>query len=793
MRDLDRETSDNIDRDALRLLDTVLDLDPDDRPHWLDRNTLGRPELRQRVDALLEAGNHGTSALLTGDARSLIEAEDMPERIGAYRIDAVIGQGGMGTVYRGERDAGDFEHSVAIKVVRPGPLSAMLGERFRNERRILASLTHPGIARLFDGGQTARGEPYLVMEYVEGRTLREVMAEGRQSLDGLLKAFNQMCNAVAHAHQKLVAHGDITPANILVRDDGEAKLIDFGISRVADPSIVAKTPISGPRPAYTRSYAAPERIMGVPASTASDIYSLGAVLSDIISATGSVDAELRAIANKASADDVAARYSSVTALQSDLDRHKDGLPVEAFEGGALYRPTKLVRRHLVLFGSLAAGLIGLLVALVIVTTLYRRAEAARASEAERFAEVRALAGYLLFDLYDAVADLPRSTAVREDMARRAQSYLDRVQALRDPPLDLVAETAEGFRRLGDIQGGPGIANIGQTKESKASYAKATSLLDQYGKVHGEAPQYRVARARVLLSRARADFFNDFDAAGAVAHAQQASAVLQALPATPEAAAWRAVATASEGEFLLYSGQNEKAVSRLKLALSQFAIVPMDKLLPLLAEEAQVRYAAAHRNLALAHVERKQLPLALAALEAGDPIWRRMLAEKPNRRRFLRSYSVHLMELGNVLGDSGRAAESVDALQRASELARRNLQMDPGDEASRFAMEATSAELANRLGILGETKQATAILEKILGDRRARARAEPDNAKRAVDVLVMLRPLGDVRLAARDKAGACAAYVRTKAEFDAFDKKSSMTEELRGTEYALVLERLRQCT
>ena len=258
---------------ALDLVERAMDQPSGERAGWID----SRPEpqaVRTRALSLL-SGSQGAAAMLpTGGAPGQAGEAAGPERIGAYRVTGLIGQGGMGAVYRGERAAGDFEHTVAIKVIRPGALSGSLIERFRRERQTLARLAHPNIARLFDGGETVAGEPYIVMEYVQGRPLGDWRAE-KPGRSERLDLFLAVASAVAFAHQNLVVHGDVTPANILVDDDGRPRLIDFGISSPATASAPHLPAPDGKAGIHTPGFAAPERIAGAPSTTLSDVYSLG--------------------------------------------------------------------------------------------------------------------------------------------------------------------------------------------------------------------------------------------------------------------------------------------------------------------------------------------------------------------------------------------------------------------------------------------------------------------------------------------------------------------------------------
>jgi tetratricopeptide (TPR) repeat protein/predicted Ser/Thr protein kinase len=359
-------------------------------------------------------------------------------RIGAYCIHELIGRGGMADVYRADRADDEFHRVVAVKVVRAG-LGDDLFERFRAERQVLATLDHPHIARLFDGGVTDDGRPFLVMEYVDGRPL-DAYADARQlTIDERLALCLQVCDAVDRAHRHLVVHRDLKPGNILVTDEGSVKLLDFGVAKLLDPrASTAASPVTrvGAR-LMTPEYASPEQFLGHPATTATDVYSAGVVLYELLTGTRPcedaealpsalerrvVDAEPElasmacladtsrgTAAERASRrrstpehlsrqlrgdlDNIIAtalrreperRYPSIAALRHDLERRRDGLPVTARASTVRYRTAKFLRRHRV--GVAAAALVVAAVVVGTTTTLVQARTAAR--EGRRAAEIR---------------------------------------------------------------------------------------------------------------------------------------------------------------------------------------------------------------------------------------------------------------------------------------------------------------------------------------------------------------------------------------------------------------------
>ena len=274
-------------RQVRELLDRVLAVEDFERAALLDAACLSDPELRKEVESLLLSHRQAGSIFLKKPAFDLKASEAdwanqggrVGRRVGVYRLLEQIGQGGMGEVYRAERADGQYDKQVAIKFVRTGLDSAAVVDRFRNERQVLASLDHPNIARLLDGGTTDEGIPYLVMELIEGIPLDQYCRNHGLSIPERLRLFQQVASAVQYAHQHLVIHRDIKPGNILVTKQGVPKLLDFGIAKILDPAAVSQQTAANP---MTPEYASPEQIRGEPITTATDVYSLGVVLYQLL-------------------------------------------------------------------------------------------------------------------------------------------------------------------------------------------------------------------------------------------------------------------------------------------------------------------------------------------------------------------------------------------------------------------------------------------------------------------------------------------------------------------------------
>lgn len=346
---------------------------------------------RQLLDLLAADRRDGDPiqfAIADGVAR--LQRRDM-RQLGAWRLIRELGSGGMGTVFLAERVDGHFDREVAIKLLRGFPTRDGM-RRLRQERKILAALDHPHIARLLDGGETEDGQPWLAIEYVEGSNLLEHAGRHAPTLRDRLLLFDQMLGAVEHAHQHLVIHRDLKPANVLVSDNGVVKLLDFGIARLADDTEDESRATS--TRVFSRGYASPEQIGGRVISTASDIYSLGVMLRELISgrrASGEaaspvlepipLDADLAGIIARASATIPEDRYPSAGNFRDDLDRYREGRPVRATRMTASYRLRKFVGRHRL--GVAAAAALLLLVAFFVGQLDHERDRALAAESAAR--------------------------------------------------------------------------------------------------------------------------------------------------------------------------------------------------------------------------------------------------------------------------------------------------------------------------------------------------------------------------------------------------------------------------
>ena len=509
------------------LFHEALDLEPDAREALLALTAERDPELAADVRSLIASHEEAGEFLETPGIAPLLKSMAPGDRIGPYRIVEEIGRGGMGVVYRAVRDDEHFRKEVAIKLIDPLMRSDQILKRFRAERQILAMLDHPHIARLIDGGTTPDGCPYLVMEYVPGKPLLQYCNEQRLGVDERLQLFLTVCDTVQFAHQRLVVHRDLKSDNILVLEDGSPRLLDFGIAKLMSHE-------GGERPAtitapmarmLTPDYASPEQIRGEPVTVASDVYSLGVVLYELMTGTrplhfetrtpeeilrvvtqvdpiapstavtrvrsvetatllGSTPPRLRRrlagdidyIILKALEKDPSRRYASIDQLSRDIRRYLENLPVLGRGRTTAYLLSRLVRRHRVAFAT--AGLVALALVAGLIGTAWQAhiAGVERDRAKRRFNDVRSLAHAVVFDLHDAIENLPGSTKARELLVMHALRYLDNLskEASDDPGLQ--HELGVAYGKIGDVQGRPEFSNLGRTSDARRSYERSLVLL-----------------------------------------------------------------------------------------------------------------------------------------------------------------------------------------------------------------------------------------------------------------------------------------------------------------------------
>ncbi len=456
---------------AQELFDQASALPKAEQQAFLDNNCPD-PELRQIVlDLLAEADSQPSDLLSQIVTPEPVNIDRTGQLIGAYRIEREIGRGGMGEVFVATRIDKEFEHRVALKVVRRGlAIDEILG-RFRQERQILARLDHANIVRLLDGGSTPDGLPYLAMDYVEGIPITEYCEKHNLDTKARCRLLLPVCDAVAHAHRNLIVHRDLKPANILVTEAGIPKLLDFGIAKLIEKNEEATQAAFRP---LTPDYASPEQVSGAPITTATDIYQIGAVLLRLITgkkpnqmADSKLPSELDNIIHRAMHADPDRRYSSAQELAEDIQRYLDNRPVLARRDSLVYQVRKWIQRSPLTATAIAAAIV---VAAIAGTYAYiegRRAE-------RRFAQVRSLATTYIFDFDDKIKDLQGSLPARVFAVETAAKYLDSLSTEAANDVGLLSDLAAAYIMVARIEGDPSMANIGKTDQALIDIDKAVA-------------------------------------------------------------------------------------------------------------------------------------------------------------------------------------------------------------------------------------------------------------------------------------------------------------------------------
>jgi non-specific serine/threonine protein kinase/serine/threonine-protein kinase len=518
------------------LLNAALEIEPENRQEFLAG--ISSDEFRREVESLLD-GEFEAEKFLASPAVAFsadLFEEDIEtdalinQKIGNYKISGELGRGGMGAVYLAERDDGKFEQKVAVKLLKRELNTADIRRRFGHERQILAALAHPNVARLLDAGTTADGLPFLVMEYVEGVPIDEFCAAQNLDLNERLELFRTVCETVAFAHRNLIVHRDLKPSNILVTKDGIPKLLDFGISKLLTPEFEAESAHTITKlGVMTPEYASPEQLRGESVTTATDVYSLGVILYELLTSQRpfefkkhSAEEIIRAVCEtepsppsavsnaelkhgkkitnqnsqktvphtafriprsgdldnivlKALKKEPNRRYSSVEQFAEDIRRHLSNLPVLARPDTLSYRATKFINRNRI---AVFAGLLIFLTLIGgIIATAWqaRRAEANQVRAEKRFADVRGLSNALLNDIAPKIERLEGSTEARQALVAQSLKYLDSLAIESADDFVLQAELAAAYEKVGVLQGDSRKPSLSDYRGAIASLEKAQAI------------------------------------------------------------------------------------------------------------------------------------------------------------------------------------------------------------------------------------------------------------------------------------------------------------------------------
>ena len=706
----------------------------------------------------------------------------------------------MGTVYLAVRSDDAFQKRVAVKILKRGMDTEAVVRRFRNERQILASLEHPNIAGLFDGGTTADGLPYFAMEYVEGQPIDEYADARDLDTTARLRLFREVCAAVQYAHQNLIIHRDLKPANVLVTADGAPKLLDFGIAKLLNPELGGATlaPTVVGFQLMTPEYASPEQVRGEPVTTATDVYSLGVVLYELLTGrrpyrlnsrapdeiarvvchadpvrpstavtkvadfagndaptgepaetlavmrdTGQgrprtddgerlsrrLAGDLDNIVLKALSKEPGRRYASVDQFSEDIRRHLDGLPVIARKDTLGYRASKFVRRNRAAVIAAAAVFVALLAGMVGTATQARVAREQRARAEKRFDDVRALANTFIFDVHDAIRDLPGSTPARQLMVSKGLEYLDRLSQDVGEHAELQRELANAYLRVGDVQGRPFTPNLGDGAGAQASYEKATALFERLAARSADpALQRQLASAYIRMSEV---ISSRGETARALEFARKALELQQA--ATPAAAppeVRRELATSHTraGDLLSATGATREALEHRRRALAIMESVA----------EAAPADPENIRNLGIAHQKLGnslgnpnypnvgEFSGALDHLTRGIEVFRAGTVLHPTNASFRRNLGILHSNTADVLYATDKLEDALASQREALGIFESLAAADPSNVAAKNDVAISMSKIAEMLDAGGRSRDAVREYERALAIHLALAAADPGN-------------------------------------------------------------------
>jgi eukaryotic-like serine/threonine-protein kinase len=678
--------------------------------------------------------------------------------VGPYQIIAEIGRGGMGTVYRAVRVDGEFEVAVAIKVVRHGMNSGLVLERFRTERQIQARLGHPNITRLLDGGTTDDGLTYFVMEYIQGYPLTKYCDSRQLSITDRLRLFRKICDAVSYAHQNLIVHRDLKPDNILVTAEGTPKLLDFGLAKILE------VPADGSEPTMTMvrmgtpAYSSPEQILGEPVGIATDVYSLGVVLYELLTgrrpyrleslgweesarvvcerdatrpssvisrkADNADETEQISLARRTTVDGLrkrlvgdldnivsvalrkepSRRYRSVDQLNEEIQNHLEGRPVKARGDSIAYKAGKLIGRHKLGFAIVAAFSLMLVAASGVAAWQAHRL-------AVRVDEDRKLATSFLVNMHEVITKIPGSTPVREALLTKSMEYLNQLANDTGNDRETRRSLALAYERFADLQVGVDAAGFGKSAQALGTYETAKRLREALAR---EDPQDTGAQRELASNYLLGSYITG-----------RASTLEQRI-----------------------------AYDRKALAISErlASAQPGNR-------GDQALLAKAYTSIAYGYGMSARWQDATAYYRKALPIRERLAADSPINTTAQRDLANVYYRMGVMETQSGRPAAALPDLSSALATQERILRTDKYDEQLRSDMASTRHFLGMALGATGDLPQALAQFREAIAIREKTLAADGRDARTRSLLAGNYAEQATILLKSRQKSAALASLLR----------------------------------
>lgn len=838
-----------------QILQSVLEIAPDARKEYLDRAGLDR-SVRREVEALLafeEAAADSMHLSAVEFSRDFFDEDDsnllIGQQIGPYEVVAELGYGGMGAVYLAERADGKFSQRVALKLLKREMNTVELRRRFQQEREILASLEHPNIARLLDAGMTDDRIPYLAMEYVEGVPIDNYCNRHDLDLNRRLDLFRRVCSAVDFAHRNLIVHRDLKPSNILVTEEGIPKLLDFGISKIltgAETGNAVSATITR-MGVMTTGYASPEQLQRKSVTTATDIYSLGVILyelltgrrpfrekeenaeemrraileSDPLLPSHAVEKDVHVSANLARPDtnlinlprqgaqtvpiensptgpgrphvtapqkvivrsqdlrgdldnivlkalkkEPAERYSSAENLAADIERHQRGLPVRARPDTLSYRTGKFIKRNRLAVGT------GLLILLVLIggvaATLWQAsvARAERAKAEKRFNDVRTLANSVLFEITPEIENLSGSTRARELLVSRALQYLDSLagETSEDDPA-LQRELAAAYEKVGDVQGNPFQANIGNMQGALDSYRKARTIRSRLlagnpGNIDLEA---ELAKNSQLLGDVL--FYTGEIKKAEEIYRQAVAAQLKILAQKPGDRQTRLNLSSAHlalGTTFYWNSNYEEALEHYGAAQRFLELLKeADPENDLVSDKLATTYVRTGETLSWQNKPAEGEKYVLKGLKLIEPVVRR----SPKNARYKKSLWVAHLKAGEIYLDLEKLEKSLDHYQKSLELAKFISEGDPDNVNAKRDLALSYNKVGDTLDSMGRGRKALGYARKALGLQQEIAAADPKNFEIRSQIANTYKRIGYAYTTMKDPVGARDSFQNALRQYE----------------------------
>ena len=697
-----------IEAEALRIFESSLDLPQDQRLKSALRQCAGNEALQSRVRSLFEADAAGTQVL--GEVAVTPSALDRSgETFGAWTLKRKLAEGGMGAVYVAERSDGAFELTAAVKLLRSPLLTSGQVERFETERHILAKIRHPNIARVLDGGTASDGTPFLAMEFIKGVSITDYVKTHELSVRHRLELIRSVLGAIAEVHRNLIAHRDIKPGNIIVDDNGEPFLLDFGIAKIlGDGDTLANQTGTGVL-MFTPGYASPEQIRGDQITAASDVYATGLLLYEILtgeqlqqvsastpatwqkvicdqtspppsqtlrglqqrSMAQQVTGDLDNIVLKALEKDPQRRYASASDFAADIDRYLGGLPVAARPSSKLYRASKFIGRHRWAFGGVAAAFVALSASLIALVLQVQETERQRDVAQEQVLRTQRVNDFLKTLITEASPEVSGENASMMDMLNQASERVDELGDI--PQIEADVRATIGWALLG----------MRRLDASREQLEMALSLQrDHLGEQHPDT-----ALTHYFLGWQR---FEDGRFDDSLAEYDTAINFFRVSP---------------DHRSELIDALNDKSVVLSIRGEAEAALVPMEEAVEIAQsmKDGDSDIATLYINLALAYHGVGRLEQADAAYRHSEDIYRTADSETVNLAIALSNHALVRRDLGDLEGAIAMMEESLALRKTVSDV-------------DRFVATA-QINLATNLIEAGDVSRAAVLLEEGLGVAR----------------------------------------------------------------------------